>query len=80
MSPQPECRANLNGCSFIIHTYHPKITNDARFYPPEVEQKEDEDEEEEDHEHRWYILEKKNVILPCSNKNPPPLPFALCSC
>jgi len=50
VSPQPECRANLNCCSFIIHTYHPKITNDARFYPPEVEQKEDEEEEEEEEE------------------------------
>jgi hypothetical protein len=47
VSPQPECRANLNCCSFIIHAYHPKITYDATFYPPEVEQKEDEEEEEE---------------------------------
>jgi hypothetical protein len=83
VSPQPECRANLNGCSFIIHIYHPKITTDARFYPPEVEQKEDEDEDEEEERIMsigGYILEKKNVILPCSNKNPPPLPFPLCSC
>jgi hypothetical protein len=45
--------------------------------------KEDEDEDEEEERIMsigGYILEKKNVILPCSNKNPPPLPFALCSC